>query len=75
MHARRCSYTNWTYGSAQQCDDFFSNRQAINLYKNHVKAVLTRKNTITGVTYGSDPTIFGGLLRRIFLRARMLSFL
>jgi hypothetical protein len=55
----RCSYTNWTYGSAQQCDDFFSDRTAINLYKNHVKAVLTRKNSLNGFTYGSDPTIFG----------------
>ena len=57
-HARRCSYTNWT-STARQCDDFFSDRNAINLYKNHVKTVLTRVNTVTGQTYGSDPTIFG----------------
>ncbi len=56
--AVRCSYTNWT-STARQCDDFFSDRNAIELYKNHVKKVLTRVNTVTGLTYGSDPTIFG----------------
>ena len=56
--ADRCSYTNWT-STARQCDDFFSDRNAIDLYKNHVKKVLTRVNTVTGLTYGSDPTIFG----------------
>ena len=55
----RCSYTNWTYGSAQQCDDFFSDRATIQLYKNHVRKVLTRVNTLTGLAYGADPTIFG----------------
>ncbi|CAL8463699.1 g3233 [Coccomyxa elongata] len=54
----KCSYTNWT-STARQCDDFFSDRNAIDLYKNHVKKVLTRINTVTGLTYGSDPTIFG----------------
>lgn len=56
--AGRCSYTNWT-STARECDDFFSDRNAIDLYKNHVKKVLTRVNTVTGLTYGSDPTIFG----------------
>ncbi len=58
----RCSYTNWTYGSAQQCDDFFSDRATIQLYKNHVRNVLTRVNTLTGLAYGADPTIFGAAL-------------
>ena len=27
-------------------------------YKNYVKTLLTRKNTITGVVYSEDPTVF-----------------
>ena len=54
----RCSYTNWT-SSAHSCDDFYTDRQAINLYKNHVTRVLTRVNTVTGVAYNRDDTIFG----------------
>ena len=56
--ACRCSYTNWT-SSAHSCDDFYTDRQAINLYKNHVSRVLTRVNTVTGVAYNRDDTIFG----------------
>ena len=56
--ACRCSYTNWT-SSAHSCDDFYTDRQAINLYKNHVNRVLTRVNTVTGVAYNRDDTIFG----------------
>jgi hypothetical protein len=29
------------------------------MYKNHVKTVLNRVNTVTGVRYGDDPTVFG----------------
>ncbi|KAK7284450.1 hypothetical protein RJT34_19196 [Clitoria ternatea] len=39
-------------------DDFFTNPFIQNYYKNHVKNVLTRKNTITGLAYKDDPTIF-----------------
>uniref|UniRef100_A0A7N0TF26 mannan endo-1,4-beta-mannosidase n=1 Tax=Kalanchoe fedtschenkoi TaxID=63787 RepID=A0A7N0TF26_KALFE len=39
-------------------DDFFSNPALKEYYKNHVKAVLTRINTITGVAYKDDTTIF-----------------
>ncbi|KAL2345552.1 hypothetical protein Fmac_006837 [Flemingia macrophylla] len=39
-------------------DDFFSHPLAKQLYKNHIKSVLTRKNTITGVEYKDDPSIF-----------------
>ncbi|CAK0785325.1 hypothetical protein CVIRNUC_008532 [Coccomyxa viridis] len=53
----KCSYTNWT-SSAHSCDDFYTDRQAINLYKNHVTRVLTRVNTVTGVAYNRDDTIF-----------------
>ncbi|XP_015968755.1 mannan endo-1,4-beta-mannosidase 4 [Arachis duranensis] len=39
-------------------DDFFSNPVAKQYYKNHIKAVVGRRNTITGVAYKDDPTIF-----------------
>ncbi|XP_012838723.1 PREDICTED: putative mannan endo-1,4-beta-mannosidase 9 [Erythranthe guttata] len=39
-------------------DDFFTNPIVKDYYKNHVKAVLTRINSITGVAYKDDPTIF-----------------
>ncbi|KAL4362861.1 hypothetical protein GQ457_04G029660 [Hibiscus cannabinus] len=39
-------------------DDFFTDAVVTDYYKNHVKAVLTRINTITGVAYKDDPTIF-----------------
>ncbi|KAL7135448.1 hypothetical protein ABFS83_11G097100 [Erythranthe nasuta] len=39
-------------------DDFFTNPIVKEYYKNHVKAVLTRINSITGVAYKNDPTIF-----------------
>ena len=57
-HARRCSYTNWTT-TALGCDDFYTDPNSIKLYKNHVKTMLTRVNTVTGLEYGSDPTIMG----------------
>lgn len=40
------------------CDDFWTNPQIIQLYKNSVQAILGRKNTITGIPYGQDPTFF-----------------
>ncbi|KAL0396448.1 UNVERIFIED_CONTAM: putative mannan endo-1,4-beta-mannosidase 9 [Sesamum calycinum] len=39
-------------------DDFFTNPIVKDYYKNHIKAVLNRVNTITGVAYKDDPTIF-----------------
>ncbi|AES61540.2 mannan endo-1,4-beta-mannosidase-like protein [Medicago truncatula] len=41
-------------------DDFFTHPLVKQYYKNHVKVVLTRKNTISGVLvlYKDDPTIF-----------------
>ncbi|XP_043718241.1 mannan endo-1,4-beta-mannosidase 6 [Telopea speciosissima] len=39
-------------------DDFFSDSTLKTYYKNHVKTVLNRVNTLTNVTYKDDPTIF-----------------
>jgi len=54
----RCAYTNWTT-TATGCDDFFTDPNAIQLYKNHIRTILTRVNSVTGIPYGSDPTIMG----------------
>ncbi|PAN44200.1 hypothetical protein PAHAL_9G024300 [Panicum hallii] len=40
-------------------DDFFNSTVVKGYYKNHVKTVLTRVNTVTGVAYRDDPTILG----------------
>lgn len=53
-------YANWARNQGQYLtsdDDFFRNPVAKEFYKNHVKTVLTRYNTLTGVMYKDDPTI------------------
>ncbi|KAH9330458.1 hypothetical protein KI387_002566, partial [Taxus chinensis] len=39
-------------------DAFFSHATLKTYFKNHIKKVLTRVNTITNITYKEDPTIF-----------------
>ncbi|PWA63229.1 glycosyl hydrolase superfamily protein [Artemisia annua] len=56
----RKQYVNWARNQGQYLssdDDFYTNPVAKGFYKNHVKAVLTRYNTLTGVMYKNDPTI------------------
>ncbi|XP_076955497.1 mannan endo-1,4-beta-mannosidase 7-like [Bidens hawaiensis] len=53
-------YVNWARSQGQYLtsdDDFFTNSVAKGFYKNHIKTVLNRYNTITGVVYKNDPTI------------------
>src|SRR5690349_23080507 len=38
---------------------FYSNPETRRLYHEHIEKLATRKNTITGVLYRDDPTIFG----------------
>ena len=38
---------------------FYSNPETRRLYREHIEKLATRKNTITGVLYRDDPTIFG----------------
>lgn len=38
---------------------FYSNPETRRLYREHVEKLATRRNTITGVMYRDDPTIFG----------------
>ncbi|XP_008797528.3 mannan endo-1,4-beta-mannosidase 1 [Phoenix dactylifera] len=54
-------YVQWARNQGQNIasdDEFFTNPVVKGFYKNHVKTVLTRVNTITGVAYKDDPTIF-----------------
>ncbi|ESW35294.1 hypothetical protein PHAVU_001G223100 [Phaseolus vulgaris] len=54
-------YVEWANQRGQKLrseDDFFSNSLTRQFYKNHVKTVLTRKNTVSGILYKDDPTIF-----------------
>jgi len=54
-------YVDWARSQGAQNiaseDDFFSNSVVKGYYKNHIKTVLTRRNSITGVDYKDDPTI------------------
>ncbi|XP_038979898.1 putative mannan endo-1,4-beta-mannosidase 9 [Phoenix dactylifera] len=57
----RKQYVQWAKDKGQYLgsdDDFYSNDVVKGLYKDHVKTVLTRVNTITGVAYKDDPIIF-----------------
>ncbi|XP_027352433.1 mannan endo-1,4-beta-mannosidase 4-like [Abrus precatorius] len=57
----KSQYVEWARERGQQVkndDEFFTHPIIKQYYKNHVKTVLTRKNTITGLAYKDDPTIF-----------------
>ncbi|KAL2609708.1 hypothetical protein R1flu_028281 [Riccia fluitans] len=57
----RPQYVKWArlLGEVMPNDDsFYTNTLTRSWYRNHVKKVLNRVNTITGVTYKDDPTIF-----------------
>src|SRR5256884_5785051 len=38
---------------------FYTNEAARRLYREHIEKIATRRNTVTGVFYRDDPTIFG----------------
>ncbi|KAK2364922.1 mannan endo-1,4-beta-mannosidase [Trifolium repens] len=57
----KSQYVKWAKErgeSVNNDDDFFLHPVVKQYYKNHIAAVLTRKNTITGLAYKDDPTIF-----------------
>eukprot|EP01018_Ginkgo_biloba_P008514 Gb_04261 [translate_table: standard] len=57
----KAQYVQWARNAGQSLssdDDFFTNPTAKGYYKNHVKAVLTRVNSVSGIAYKDDPTIF-----------------
>ncbi|KAJ7543167.1 hypothetical protein O6H91_09G027700 [Diphasiastrum complanatum] len=55
-------YVRWAHDAGVDVgtsnDTFFSNPHVMKYYKAHIKAILTRVNSITGVAYRDDPTIF-----------------
>jgi mannan endo-1,4-beta-mannosidase len=56
-------YVSWdaTYGEAPIAsghDDFYTDADTKQWYKNHAAALISRVNTYNGRTYGEDPTIF-----------------
>ncbi|KAL5845134.1 hypothetical protein ACOSQ3_011208 [Xanthoceras sorbifolium] len=53
-------YVNWARNQGQSIssdDEFFTNSVVKEYYKNHIKTVLTRRNSLTGVAYKDEPTI------------------
>ncbi|KAM3731022.1 hypothetical protein ACB098_12G130700 [Castanea mollissima] len=57
----RKQYVQWARESGQTLkndDDFYTNTVVKQYYKNHVKAILTRANSIIGIPYKDDPMIF-----------------
>ncbi|KAL6212892.1 hypothetical protein ACLB2K_018107 [Fragaria x ananassa] len=57
----RKQYVEWARSQGHQSinseDDFFTNSVVKGYYKNHIKTVLTRRNSLTGVAYKDEPTI------------------
>ncbi|GAU27148.1 hypothetical protein TSUD_104570 [Trifolium subterraneum] len=56
-------YVKWAWqdgvGLSSSNDSFFYDPSIRSYFKNYIKTVLTRKNTITGIEYRNDPAIFG----------------
>ncbi|KAL2609675.1 hypothetical protein R1flu_028248 [Riccia fluitans] len=58
----RSQYVKWAVDQGEvmaNSDFFYNNTLTRTWYKNHVKKVLSRVNSITGVAYQDDPAIFG----------------
>nr|AYP70955.1 beta-mannosidase 2 [Actinidia deliciosa] len=59
----KTQYVQWAWeegvGLSSSNDSFFYDPSIRHYFKNHVKNLLTRKNTLTGIQYRDDPTIFG----------------
>ncbi|KAK9837678.1 hypothetical protein WJX74_002813 [Apatococcus lobatus] len=53
------NYVEWgTNGTSNNTDLFFSDSRVMQIYQNHLNYTLNRVNTITGIQYKNDPTIF-----------------
>ncbi|KAF7805935.1 mannan endo-1,4-beta-mannosidase 2-like [Senna tora] len=59
----KTQYVKWAWeegiGLSSSNDSFFYDPSIRSYFKNYIKTVLTRKNTITGIEYRYDPAIFG----------------
>ncbi|KAK3404231.1 hypothetical protein EUGRSUZ_K00551 [Eucalyptus grandis] len=61
VYGAKKQYVQWAQSNGQSIkndNEFFTSSVTKGYYKDHVKAVPTRKNTRTGVAYKDDPTIF-----------------
>ncbi|KAA8526376.1 hypothetical protein F0562_008421 [Nyssa sinensis] len=58
----KSQYVKWAWeegvGLSSSNDSFFFDPSIRHYFKNYVKTLLTRKNTITGIEYRNDPIIF-----------------
>lgn len=58
----KTQYVKWAWeegiGLSASNDSFFFDPSIRGYFKNYIKTVLTRRNTITGIEYRNDPTIF-----------------
>ncbi|KAL2937775.1 Mannan endo-1 4-beta-mannosidase 2 [Bienertia sinuspersici] len=58
----KTQYVKWAWkegiGISSSNDSFFYDPSIQTYFKNYVKTILTRKNTITGIEYRDDPVIF-----------------
>ncbi|XP_023534209.1 mannan endo-1,4-beta-mannosidase 2-like [Cucurbita pepo subsp. pepo] len=59
----KTQYVKWAWqeglGLSSSNDSFFYDPSIRIYFKNYIKTILTRKNSITGIQYRDDPTIFG----------------
>ncbi|XP_057747388.1 mannan endo-1,4-beta-mannosidase 2-like [Arachis stenosperma] len=59
----KTQYVEWAWqegvGLSSSNDSFFYDPSIRSYFKNYIKTILTRKNTITGIEYRNDPIIFG----------------
>ncbi|KAK1362350.1 Mannan endo-1,4-beta-mannosidase [Heracleum sosnowskyi] len=56
----KAQYVKWAREQGQNIssdDDFYTNSVVKEFYRNHIKTVLSRRNSINGVEYMSDPTV------------------
>ena len=51
-------YLEWCGLAKENIQAFYTDSEVKSLYKNYVKTVLNRVNTLTGIVYKDDPTIF-----------------
>jgi mannan endo-1,4-beta-mannosidase len=51
-------YVQWS-STANRHDDFYTDADCRQWYKDHVRKILKRRNTFTGIRYRDDPTILG----------------
>jgi hypothetical protein len=57
--ARDAADDSAPYGvNEERATAFYSNETTKRLYREHVEKIITRRNTVTGIIYRDDPTIF-----------------